>query len=121
MKILIGCPTYYKYDKYLDLYLDAIKNQTFKDFDLVLVDNSPDDKYLEKIKSKGVLAIKGPHSEDAYERIALSRELLRKKCINEEYDAFLSLEQDILITPDALEKLISHKKDLVSVYFGYEI
>ena len=50
------------------------------------------------------------------------RNLLRKYALSNNYDYLLSLEQDVLPSKDALSKLISHEKRVVSgVYFVHNI
>src|SRR3989338_7708159 len=46
MRILIGCPTSDYKEYSLKEYLEGIKNLTYKNFDLVLVDNSKNDYYF---------------------------------------------------------------------------
>ena len=120
-KILVGCPTHEVKDYCLELYAKAVKSLTYKNFDVLLVDNSPNDAYLEKIKSFGLNAIKGPGFETAIKRIIASRNLLRKHFLENDYDYLFSLEQDVLPPPDAIEKLLQHKKKIISgVYFNVQ-
>jgi len=49
MRILIGCPTSDYKEYSLKEYLEGIKNLTYKNFDLVLVDNSKNDYYFNKL------------------------------------------------------------------------
>lgn len=118
-KILVGCPTHEVKEYCLELYAKAAKSLTYKNFDVLLVDNSPTDEYLEKIKSLGLDAIKGPSFETAIKRIVASRNLLRKYFLENKYDYLLSLEQDVLPPPDAIERLVQHNKKIISgVYFN---
>ena len=51
-------------------------------------------------------------------RIAKSRELLREKALKQGYDYLLCLDQDIIVPPNIIKKLISHNKDIISgLYF----
>ncbi|MBN1792792.1 hypothetical protein JW826_03865 [Candidatus Woesearchaeota archaeon] len=120
MKILIGCPTHKIYKPLLAEYLDCAKKLERPGFeiDVVLVDNSEDDEYLETIKASGITALKGPWSESAKERIVLSREMLRQRCLDAGYDYFFSLEQDVMVKPDTLKRLLGHDMPIVSAYYG---
>ena len=90
-KVLVGCPTS-NYNEYaLEEYAEAVKNLTYKNYDFLLVDNSKDDSYLKKLKSFGLPAIKGPWFEGAKQRIIKSRNLLREKALEGNYDYLLSL------------------------------
>lgn len=86
---------------------------SYENFDVLLVDNSDDD-YVKTIKKIGLNAVKGPKEEDVIKRISESRNVLRKKVIEGDYDYFLSLEQDIVPPKDVIEKLLKADKDIVS-------
>ena len=116
-KVLVGCPTS-NYNEYaLEEYAEAVKNLTYKNYDFLLVDNSKDDSYLKKLKSFGLPAIKGPWFEGAKQRIIKSRNLLREKALEGNYDYLLSLEQDVIPPRDVIEKLLSHKENIVSALY----
>lgn len=112
-KILIGCPTGNFKEYCLEEYLEGIKKFTYKNYDLVLIDNSKEDKYYKKLKSKKINVIKYPCIPNIRTRIANSREILRKYALDNNYDYFLSLEQDIIAPVDLIERLLSHKKKVV--------
>lgn len=119
MKILIGCPTS-DYKSYcLNEYIEGLKNITFK-ADFIIVDNSKTDDYINKIKEltknlKNFKVIKDPEwFEGAKDRIINSRNLIREVALKENYDYFLSLEQDVIPPNDVVERLLKHKKDIIS-------
>lgn len=121
-KILVGCPTSFHKEYALEQYAEAIKSLTYPNFDVLLVDNSKDNVYFKKIKKLNLPVIKGPYFESARDRIVASRNILREKILKENYDYFFSLEQDVLPPPDILEKLLQHKKELITaVYFANNI
>ena len=118
MKVLVGCPTYEGYDYCIDEYLKRINNLVTKDFDLLIVDNSKTGSYAEKLRKLGVNVIKADHLKDVRQRIAESRNLLRDYVLKNNYDYFLSLEQDVIPPRDVLPRLLRHQKNVVSgVYF----
>tara|TARA_Y100000034_G_C6844231_1_gene382259 strand:+ start:86 stop:784 length:699 start_codon:yes stop_codon:yes gene_type:complete len=119
-KILVGCPTSFHKEYALEQYVKAVKALTYPNFDILLVDNSGGDNYIRKIKALDIPVVRGPYHESARERIILSRNILREKAINENYDFFFSLEQDVLPPKDILEKLLKHNKQLITaVYFAH--
>ncbi len=119
-KILVGCPTSDYHEYALKEYAEAVKNLTYKDYDILLVDNSKDDSYLKKLKVAELPVVKGPWHEEAKERIVNSRNILRQKVIDDNYDYFLSLEQDVIPPEDFIEKILRHKKRVVTgIYFNY--
>ena len=118
-KVLVGCPTS-DYKSYcLNEYVNSIKNLSYKNYDILLVDNSENDKYFNKIKSLGINVIKSKFYENARDRIAESRNIIRQYALDNNYDYFFSLEQDVIPPRDIIERLLSHKKDAVcGVYFA---
>src|SRR3989338_118772 len=118
-KVLVGCPTSNYHEYALQQYADSIKKLTYKNKDVLLVDNSEDNVYFEKIKSLGIPVIKGPWFESARDRIIASRNILRQKVLDEGYDYFLSLEQDVLPPENFIESLLKYNKKIITgVYFA---
>ncbi|MBS3108745.1 glycosyltransferase family 2 protein [Candidatus Woesearchaeota archaeon] len=121
-RVLVGCPTSFHKEYCIELYADSIKNLTYNNYDILLVDNSPDEKYLNKIKSLGINAIKGLYYESARDRIVASRNLLKEYVLKNNYDYLLSLEQDVIPPPDIIERMLSHNKKVISgVYFARNV
>ena len=119
-KVLVGCPTSFHKEYALKQYTDSVKKLTYKNHDVLLVDNSKDNTYFEKIKSLSIPVIKGPWFESARDRIIASRNILRQKVLDENYDYFLSLEQDVLPPENIIERLLSAKKKVISgIYFNH--
>ena len=118
-KVLVGCPTSDYHEYCLKEYVKAVKNLTYPNYDILLVDNSKTNKYYEKLKNLGLNVIKDKYQEKARDRIIDSRNILRDYVLKNNYDYFLSLEQDVIPPKDVIEKLLSHKKDVVSgIYFA---
>jgi GT2 family glycosyltransferase len=114
-KILIGCPTCNLYEYCLDEYLDRARNLSYSNYDLLIVDNSKDENYHKKIKE----AIKDEYVEPAIKRIVSSRNKLRKYALENNYDYFLSLEQDVIPPKDIIERMLKHnKKAITAVVFS---
>ena len=117
-KVLIGCPTYKGYAYCLQEYLNGIKNIQHDDYDVLLVDNSEDDSYYNKIKALGIDVVKSKYTNNVRERIVISRNILRERALTGGYDYFLSLEQDVIPPPFVLTHLLNHNKPMVSgIYF----
>ena len=121
-RVLVGCPTSSHKEYALKQYAEAVKNLDYKNYDILLVDNSQNDNYFNKIKNHGLNVIKGEYYEGALKRIVNSRNLLRKYVLDNNYDYLFSLEQDVIPDKNALSKLISHDKKVVSgIYFVHNI
>ena len=123
VRILVGCPTSEHKGYCLKEYLDGVKELTYPKFDFLLVDNSENDEYFKKIESMKVDVVKGPYFSSAKERIVASRNLLREKVLDEGYDYFLSLEQDVVPPKDVIERLLDLDKKVITgvVFTKYEI
>jgi hypothetical protein len=113
VKILVGCPTSEHKAYCLKEYAAGIKALQ-GEFDILLVDNTKDDHYLKEIHKAGLPVVKGPWLEGARDRIVASRNVLRQKVLDEGYDWYFSLEQDVIPPPDALARLLAHNKGVVS-------
>lgn len=121
-RVLVGCPVSSHKEYCLELYANTVKNLTYTNYDILLVDNSTDDSYLRKIRSLGINAIKDQYQENARDRIVSSRNLLREYAIKNNYDYLLSLEQDVIPPLDIIERLLSHDKKVISgIYFARNI
>lgn len=114
-KILVGCPTS-NHKKYcFKEYLNAVKNLTYKNYDILIIDNSENNDYFNEIK-KELPCIKDEWFENARDRIVHSRNILRKRVI-EKYDYFLSLEQDVIPPKDIIEQLLKHNERIISALY----
>ena len=121
-KVLVGCPTSFHKEHCLQQYAEAVASLTYPNYDILLIDNSPDDKYLEKIRQFEIPAIKGPYFDSARDRIVASRNILREYAIKNNYDYLLSLEQDVIPPKDVIERMLIHNKQVISgIYFNREL
>jgi len=119
VKVLVGCPTS-DYKSYcIEEYVDSIKSLTYSNYDILIVDNSKGESYYNKIKSLGVNVKGDKFQKHARDRIVSSRNMIREYMIENNYDYFLSLEQDVIPPRDIIERMLAHKKDVVTgVYFA---
>jgi len=122
MKMLVGCPIS-NYKSYcFDKYISAVKDLSYKNYDVLLVDNSRTDTYFNFIRKKinsikNISIVRGKYFESVRERIVHSRNILREEALKN-YDYFLSLEQDVIPPRDIIERMLKHKKKIVSgIYF----
>ena len=120
-KVLIGSPTAAPYAYCLPDWASRVKELSYPNKTAILVDNSETIDYTTAIEKYGIQAIKDPEFvKDSRLRLPHSRNMLRQKVLDEGYDYFLSLEQDVIPPIDVIEKLIRYKKEIVSgVYYKY--
>lgn len=97
--------------KYLPYFLPSLKNQTFKDFKIVAVDNS------ETPDNENALYIKNNFPEIdltwAGENLGFAKafNLMIKQAIDGGAEYFLALNPDIIFEDDAVEKLVAAMDD----------
>lgn len=119
MKVLIGTPIHVLKDYSMDRWLENVSRQEHP-ADLLMVDNSPGTKYTERVREyctkHGITNYKIMHLEippevDKYERIARSREVIRKYFLDHNYETWFTWECDQIIPVNTLEKLIRIMKE----------
>jgi GT2 family glycosyltransferase len=117
-KVLVGCPTSFHKDYCLKQYIQGLNKLTYPRKDILLIENSQNNEYLNLIENFEIPVEKGPWFKGAIQRIITSRNILRKKVLDEGYDFFLSLEQDVIPPKDIIERMLRHAKHVVSgIYF----
>src|SRR3989344_8893427 len=120
-KILVGAPVCNHYDYCLDKYLEALKTFDYPNYDILLVDNSQDETFYQKLKALGVPIIRKGHDNPSIKmKMIIGRNHLREKVLNEGYDYFFNLDQDVIPPKYTLKKLVqSGKKVITGVYCNY--
>jgi len=111
-KILVGVTCSFHKEYCLEPFLQGIKSLTYQNKEVWFVENSKHDEYFNKLKSLGLNVIKGRYFESPIRSISASRNILIDKTINENFDYFFSLDQDTVPPKDAIERLLSHKKQV---------
>lgn len=127
-KVLVGCPTAVYKEYCLDQYAKAVTSLRYGNYDILIVDNSPTEDYKKKLEETftsynknnlNITVLRDEPLEHAKERIVHSRNLIREYVLNNKYDYFLSLEQDVIPPSDIIEQLLSHGKHVVAgLYFS---
>ena len=117
-RVLVGCPTYAGKAYCLERFAESVRAIDYPNFDVLLVDNSRDDgKFAREVERRGLPCIRGPVRKRPDGTIAASREILRRRAVREGYDYFFNLEQDVMVPPDTLTRLVSHQKDVVGGWY----
>ena len=119
-KILVGAPVCNHYDYCLDRYLEALKSFDYPNYDIFLVDNSDDETFYQKLKFLGIPIIRKGHDEPSIKmKMILGRNHLREKTLQEGYDYFFNLDQDVIPPRDTLKKLVATgKKVITGIYYN---
>ena len=117
-KVLVGCPISSYREDVIDQYIESVKSLTYKNYEVLLIDNSETDAMFNRINGK-VPVQKTKRIEKIGEMLARDRNVLRKKALDEGFDYFLSLEQDVMPPKDVIERLLANEKQVCSgMYFN---
>ena len=120
-KVLIGIGTFENFEYVEKHSIKKILDQTYKNFDVLIVDNSKDLKHMMNLRTQFPSVIVEHISRPRYLRDALRemRQFVSNYAISHGYDYLLFVDVDHLLEKNTLEKLISHKKDFVTAVIGY--
>lgn len=116
-KVLLGCPVYDGKDYIIDRYIERIKELTYPNYDILLVDNSKTVDFAKKIKKLGVNVIKLKWQDNSKKRVVSARNYIRDYALKNNYDYFFSLECDLIAPKDIIEQLLSCKKEIVCGWY----
>ena len=105
--VTVGIPTKNRKDKILNC-LKALENQTFKDFNVIIVDGSEEDETKEIClnfsKCMNIVYIKSLKPS-----VSRARKLIAEKCQSE---LLLYIDDDVYLLKDCISKLFSRYKNL---------
>lgn len=113
-RVIVGAPTSIAHDYIIDRYLDNVKKFTYPNFDLILVDTSPEpwDKLI-SIKNWVGEILRLEPSKNVFETLAKARNMLIDYMLKNDYDYFFMLDTDTIPPVNSIERLMSYDKDLV--------
>lgn len=106
-KILVACPVHEIKEYAMQEWIDAIKALDYLNYDILLVDNSPNLDFMNRWCDQVPMLhvdIDVPDSEFC-QRIAKSMELIRQKFIEGDYESWINIEIDVIIPPEAIKVL----------------
>lgn len=118
MKILIGTPIHISQAHLLENWLESV-SKLKKPADLLMVDSSPGLEYIKKVKDYckkyGIENYKLEHfayhqANGVDERMNRSREIIRKKVLSGEYEAWFNWECEFVLPPNVLDIMITVMK-----------
>ncbi|MBI5398624.1 glycosyltransferase family 2 protein [Candidatus Woesearchaeota archaeon] len=118
-KVLIAAVTFAKHAFCFDEFMNAIRAQNYKNYDLLFVDNSRGDlaqEYQNKLKSTGAAVI---HDSAIFDHkiktITNGRKMIRDYLLqHREYEYLFFVDTDVIIPPFALSRLLKRNKSLIS-------
>jgi GT2 family glycosyltransferase len=119
-KILVAAPIFDGMEYCIDEFVNRIKSLNYDGHDILLVDNSKTSSFSEKIREKfGVNVVYFPLNVPNMEKIIQTRNKILAHALDKSYDYILMMDCDVIPPVNIIEKLLSHKKDIVSgLYYG---
>lgn len=109
-KVLVVAPTSKAKDYCAEDWLLRIKNLSYTNYDIFIVDNSYDSSYIQKFKDLGINCQYVNPEGSAREYILKSQTLIREYFLSKDYDYLFFVESDIIPPLDIVEKLMIHEK-----------
>lgn len=116
MKILVASPTYDGMEYCLNDFITAIKKIDYPDFEILLVDNSRNKNFFNRIsqdKQIKVIYDETPEEKNLL-RLVSSSNLILDYAKENNFDYVLMMDSDVIPPKNILKELISQKKDIVS-------
>jgi len=115
-KVLVACPNHIVKEYSFQRWIDNVKNLTFPNYDILVVDNSPNGELIEKYGDQ-VPIIKLP--TEGIEHLSVTRmnrsmELIRQKFLEGGYAHWMDIESDVIPESSVIEKLMKLKVDWAS-------
>ncbi len=120
-KVLVGCPTYEGMNYCLAEFINRIKELTYKNYKILIVDNSDKGEFFEKLKKiEGIELIRDTNGKTNMDKLVNSRNRIIDFALMENYEFILMLDQDVIPPKNVIEELLACNKDVVSaLYYNY--
>jgi glycosyltransferase involved in cell wall biosynthesis len=121
-KVLVACPTYSGMSYCLEKFIERIKNLNYPNYDILLIDNSEDDDYFNKISSIDKIAVLKDKTieKNPRKKIVDSRNKIIDYALQNKYDYILMMDQDVIPPKEIITELLKDNQNLVSgLYFNY--
>ena len=119
-KVLVGGPISEYHGYCTEDFLKALKALDYPNMEMLFIDNSDEEKFYGLVKDCGIPIIrKFYETKGVKKRMVQCRNFLRRKVLHEDFDYFFNVDQDVILPPDALTRLVSHKKPMVTgIYYN---
>lgn len=120
-KILVAAPTYNGIKYCHKEFFQRIKNLTYPNYEILIVENSKDNNYYEELKKENITLIKDNTKETKnLLRLINSRNIILNYALKNNYNHILMMDTDVIPPKNIIEELLETKKNIVSgLYFNY--
>jgi hypothetical protein len=114
-KVLVACPTYSGKAYCTQEWIDTVTSLTYPAYDVLMVDNSPDDRFAESwINQIPIIHIETDQCSDGLgwlNRICRSMEEIQRRFLAGDYRWWMNLEADVIPPPNVIETLMRYGQD----------
>ncbi len=109
-KVLVACPTHEVKEYAFQRWIDNVKNLTYPNYEVLVVDNSPNEDYLkrwgDKIPMKHIEVTQDPQKMGV--RICQSMAVIRQHFLEGDFDWWMNIEADNIPPSDVIETLLKY-------------
>ncbi len=117
-KVLVGTPHADVKNYCLNNYINSVKSLSYKNKNVLVVDNSIRNKNAKLIQRMGVDAVHIKRKNKSTRQVlAESMEYLRTTALDKGYDWLLVFESDLIPPMDVIERLLSHQLPVISACY----
>jgi len=115
-KVLVAAPIFDGMKYCLRQFLDSIHSLTYPNYQILIVDNSRTNDFIEELKKEPqIITIKDPTTEEQnLKRLVSSRNIILNHALKNNYEFVLMMDSDTIPPKDIIEELLAQKKDIVS-------
>jgi len=116
-RILVAAPTSNLKDYCFEEYVEQVRNFTYPNYDILLVDNSEDKKYHHKILEAGIRCIHHKPKGSPIEYITECQNIIRGVAIEGGYDYVFMLESDVFVPANIIEHMLCGGADVYTITY----
>ncbi len=121
-KILVACPNHVVKEYAFRTWIDNVKSLTYPNYDILVVDNSPNDSdFMDRYKDQ--VPMKHIDTTGIEElmvlRLNVSYEEIRKAFLAGNYERLMVIESDIITPKDIIERMLYWGRDCDWISHGY--
>lgn len=118
-RILIGVLTCDIYSYCLNELEQAIKSFSYKNYDVLFIDNSETNGFQKELEKRGFKVIKTKRLEKLRDMLVEGHNILREKALEGKYEYLFLLDADTIPPKDVIERFLKNNKKVISgLYFN---
>lgn len=113
-KVLVACPTFDGKGYCFQEWIDNVKNLTYPNYDILVVDNSKTEDYYNKYKDQipmKHLTFGADEKDDGMYRTCKSMAEIQRRFLKSDYTHWMNIEADVIPDKDVIEKLLKYGQD----------